>query len=41
MYSFSHSTEVQFLYTSLHKQLQLKLMDDTYSQNRGQGYRGV
>ena len=26
MYSFGHSKEVQFVYISLHKQLQLKLM---------------
>ena len=47
MYSFSHSKEVQFLYISLHKQLQLKVMtsmktkylkglNGTYSQNWGQ-----
>ena len=29
MYSFSHSKEVQLVYTSLHKQIYLKLMTST------------
>ena len=49
MYSFSHVKELQFVYVSLHKQLQLKLMtsmereypkgsDGTFCQkNRGWG----
>ena len=51
MYSFSHVKELQFVYVSLHKQLQLKLMtsvereypkgsDGTFCQKNRDGVRG-